>query len=132
MALVPRGNLIYVVSAGQVEVTKKKKKKPGKSPYAKTTDTGIEPEVAAKRLNIDWDSAADIKETDVSDDAELPSILVCFFSTKTVGFVLSSMDFFLILILTYLPESVAGLRSTIPSDSISSHNWYFCSANSLL
>lgn len=110
----------------------KKKKKPGKSPYAKTTDTGIEPEVAAKRLNIDWDSAADIKETDVSDDAELPSILVCFFSTNTVGFVLylSSMNFFFIL--TYLPESVAGLRSTIPSDSISSHNWYFCSANSLL
>ncbi|KAG5562426.1 hypothetical protein RHGRI_005234 [Rhododendron griersonianum] len=59
----------------EVEVTKKKKKKPGKSPYAKTTDTGIEPEVAAKRLNIDWDSAADIKETDASDDAELPSIL---------------------------------------------------------
>ncbi|KAI8568608.1 hypothetical protein RHMOL_Rhmol02G0213900 [Rhododendron molle] len=58
----------------EVEVTKKKKK-PGKSPYAETTDTGIEPEVAAKRLNIDWDSAADIKETDVSDDAELPSIL---------------------------------------------------------
>ncbi|KAF7151882.1 hypothetical protein RHSIM_Rhsim02G0171500 [Rhododendron simsii] len=58
----------------EVEVTKKKKK-PGKSPYAKTTDTGVEPEVAAKRLNIDWDSAADIKETDVSDNPELPSIL---------------------------------------------------------
>jgi hypothetical protein len=38
----------------------KKKGKPSKSPYAKATDTGIDPERAAKRLDIDWDSTADI------------------------------------------------------------------------
>lgn len=54
----------------EVEITKKK---PRKSLYAKTTDTGVDPEVAAKRLNIDWDSAADIEDSDVSDDSEVPS-----------------------------------------------------------
>lgn len=49
------------------------KKKPGKSLYAKATDTGINPEVAAKRLNIDWDSAAEIEEDDNSDETEVPA-----------------------------------------------------------
>ncbi|GFZ06042.1 death domain associated protein [Actinidia rufa] len=53
-----------------VEVPKKKR---GKSLYAKATDTGINPEVAAKRLNIDWDTAANIEDSDVTDDAEVPS-----------------------------------------------------------
>ncbi|XP_030471168.2 ycf3-interacting protein 1, chloroplastic isoform X2 [Syzygium oleosum] len=48
------------------------KKKPGKSLYAKATDTGISPEVAAKRLNVDWDSAAEIEEADDSDETEVP------------------------------------------------------------
>ncbi|KAF8030479.1 hypothetical protein BT93_E2808 [Corymbia citriodora subsp. variegata] len=48
------------------------KKKRGKSLYAKATDTGINPEVAAKRLNIDWDSAAEIQEDDNSDETEVP------------------------------------------------------------
>ncbi|CAK9174340.1 unnamed protein product, partial [Ilex paraguariensis] len=52
-----------------VEVTKKK---PSKSLYAKATDTGIDPKEAAKRLNIDWDSAAEIEDIDVSDDTEVP------------------------------------------------------------
>lgn len=54
----------------EVEVTKTKRKK---SLYAKATDTGIDPEVAAKRLNIDWDSAADIEDADETDDTEVPS-----------------------------------------------------------
>lgn len=84
MVLVPHGNLLQAVSVGQVEITKKK---PRKSLYAKTTDTGVDPEVAAKRLNIDWDSAADIEDSDVSDDSEVPSAVVCFCSSKTVKFV---------------------------------------------
>ncbi|XP_028752746.1 ycf3-interacting protein 1, chloroplastic isoform X1 [Neltuma alba] len=48
------------------------KAKPGKSLYARATDTGINPKEAAKRLNIDWDSAAEIEETTGSDDAEVP------------------------------------------------------------
>ncbi|KAI3784525.1 hypothetical protein L1987_43624 [Smallanthus sonchifolius] len=54
----------------EVEATKKG---PRKSLYAKATDTGVDPEVAAKRLNIDWDSAAEIEEADGSDESEVPS-----------------------------------------------------------
>ncbi|KAL5773774.1 hypothetical protein ACOSP7_013420 [Xanthoceras sorbifolium] len=54
----------------EVEVPKKKS---GKSLYAKVTDTGIDPELAAKRLNIDWDSAAEIEDTDTSDETEVPA-----------------------------------------------------------
>ncbi|KAJ0711560.1 putative chloroplast enhancing stress tolerance protein [Helianthus annuus] len=54
----------------EVEATKKG---PRKSLYAKATDTGVDPEVAAKRLNIDWDSAAEIEEADSSDETEVPS-----------------------------------------------------------
>lgn len=54
----------------EVEATKKG---PRKSLYAKATDTGIDPEVAAKRLNIDWDSAAEIEEADNKDENEVPS-----------------------------------------------------------
>lgn len=51
----------------------KKKSKPGKSVYAKATDTGIDPETAAKRLNLDWDSAADIDgEEEDDDETEVP------------------------------------------------------------
>ncbi|KAJ4981634.1 hypothetical protein NE237_032471 [Protea cynaroides] len=49
------------------------KKKPTKSLYAKVTDTGVDPKVAAERLNIDWDSAAEIEDNDASDDADVPS-----------------------------------------------------------
>ncbi|CAO2197286.1 unnamed protein product [Urochloa humidicola] len=53
----------------------KGKSKPGKSVYAKATDTGIDPETAAKRFNLDWDSAADIdgEEDDDDDETEVPS-----------------------------------------------------------
>jgi hypothetical protein len=34
--------------------------------------------VAAKRLNIDWDSAAEIENTDDKDDTEVPAAVVCF------------------------------------------------------
>ncbi|XP_062223747.1 protein CHLOROPLAST ENHANCING STRESS TOLERANCE, chloroplastic-like [Phragmites australis] len=48
----------------------KNKSKPGKSVYAKATDTGIDPATAAKRLNIDWDSAADIDGEEEEEEAE--------------------------------------------------------------
>lgn len=51
------------------------KKKPTKSLYAKATDTGIDPLVAAKKLNIDWDSAAEIEDTDVENETEVPSVV---------------------------------------------------------
>ncbi|XP_059440367.1 ycf3-interacting protein 1, chloroplastic [Corylus avellana] len=54
----------------EVEV---KKSKARKSLYAKATDTGVDPKVAAKRLNIDWDSAAEIEDTDDKDDTEVPA-----------------------------------------------------------
>lgn len=54
----------------EVEATKTK---PSKSLYAKATDTGVNPEVAAKRLNVDWDSAAEINDTEVSDETEVPA-----------------------------------------------------------
>ncbi|CAN8267551.1 unnamed protein product [Cochlearia groenlandica] len=49
----------------EVEVSKRQR---GKSLYAKSTDTGIDPKEAAKRLNVEWDSAAAIEEADVDDD----------------------------------------------------------------
>nr|CAD1827936.1 unnamed protein product [Ananas comosus var. bracteatus] len=55
----------------EVEVPKKKSK-PNKSLYAKATDTGVDPKMAAKRLNIDWDSAADVESDDEADDIEVP------------------------------------------------------------
>ncbi|KAK7360769.1 hypothetical protein VNO77_02782 [Canavalia gladiata] len=48
------------------------KKKATKSLYAKATDTGIDPELAAKKLNMDWDSAAEIEETNADDETEVP------------------------------------------------------------
>ncbi|XP_052182884.1 ycf3-interacting protein 1, chloroplastic [Diospyros lotus] len=57
----------------EVEVPKTSRRK---SLYAKATDTGVDPEVAAKRLKVDWDSAADIDEdVDGSDDADVPPAL---------------------------------------------------------
>lgn len=52
------------------------KTKPRKSLYARATDTGVDPREAAKRLNIDWDSAADIEEEVDSDDIEVPPVVV--------------------------------------------------------
>ncbi|KAK9007364.1 hypothetical protein V6N11_074292 [Hibiscus sabdariffa] len=53
----------------EVEAPKKKR---GKSLYARATDTGIDPKEAAKRLNIDWDSAAEIEDVEISDETEVP------------------------------------------------------------
>ncbi|XVF46091.1 hypothetical protein PTKIN_Ptkin02bG0260400 [Pterospermum kingtungense] len=57
----------------EVEAPKKKR---SKSLYAKATDTGIDPKEAAKRLNIDWDSAAEIEDADISDETEVPPAVV--------------------------------------------------------
>lgn len=54
------------------------KKKPSKSKYARATDTGVDPKVAAKRLNIDWDTAAEIDDDQGKNENEVPSLLVCF------------------------------------------------------
>ncbi|KMT14759.1 hypothetical protein BVRB_4g075250 [Beta vulgaris subsp. vulgaris] len=54
-----------------LEVAPKKTTK-SRSLYAKATDTGIDPKVAAKRLNVDWDSAAEIEAADTTDDTEVP------------------------------------------------------------
>ncbi|KAM5586998.1 ycf3-interacting protein 1, chloroplastic [Rosa sericea] len=51
------------------------KKKPGKSLYARVTDTGIDLKEAAKRLNIDWDTAAEIDDADVKDESDVPSVV---------------------------------------------------------
>ncbi|XP_054800816.1 ycf3-interacting protein 1, chloroplastic [Prosopis cineraria] len=48
------------------------KTKPSKSLYARATDTGIDPKEAAKRLNVDWDSAAEIEDSTDGDDTEVP------------------------------------------------------------
>ncbi|GMN56134.1 hypothetical protein TIFTF001_025256 [Ficus carica] len=53
------------------------KKKPSKSLYARATDTGVDPREAAKRLNIDWDTAAEIEDTDTNDENEVPPAVVC-------------------------------------------------------
>nr|CAD1827983.1 unnamed protein product [Ananas comosus var. bracteatus] len=50
----------------------KRRAGPNKSLYAKATDTGVDPKTAAKRLNVDWDSAADIESDDEADDIEVP------------------------------------------------------------
>jgi hypothetical protein len=47
--------------------------------------------VAAKRLNIDWDSAAEIEDTDDKDDTEVPPALVCFLNL----FLKVDCDFFI-------------------------------------
>nr|GMD98631.1 ycf3-interacting protein 1, chloroplastic [Ipomoea batatas] len=55
-----------------LETEAPKKQTPSKSLYARTTDTGVDLKVAAKRLKVDWDSAADIGEDDEGDDTEVP------------------------------------------------------------
>lgn len=59
-----------------IKVESPKKGSPSKSLYAKATDTGVDPQ-AAKRLNIDWDSAVDIdpEEEDV-DNIDVPPVVV--------------------------------------------------------
>ena len=59
----------------QAEATRKK---PSKSLYAKVTDTGIDPKLAAKKLNSDWDSAAEIEDPDATDGTEVPPAVVSF------------------------------------------------------
>ncbi|XP_015056149.1 ycf3-interacting protein 1, chloroplastic isoform X1 [Solanum pennellii] len=56
----------------EVEALKQNK---SRSLYAKATDTGIDPKEAAKRLKIDWDSAAEIEEAADSDEPDVPPIL---------------------------------------------------------
>ncbi|KAK4440398.1 Ycf3-interacting protein 1, chloroplastic [Sesamum alatum] len=57
-----------------LEVEAPKQKQRGKSLYAKFTDTGVNPQEAAKRLNIDWDSAAEIEDAETSDVEVPPAV----------------------------------------------------------
>ncbi|PKA62840.1 hypothetical protein AXF42_Ash019423 [Apostasia shenzhenica] len=53
------------------------KTKRNKSLYARVTDTGVDPREAAKRLNVDWDLAADIgAEEEVDDEIEVPPAVI--------------------------------------------------------
>lgn len=56
----------------EVEPTKSKRTK---SLYAKATDTGVDPREAARRLNVDWDSAANIEVGDETDDLDVPPVV---------------------------------------------------------
>lgn len=56
----------------EVEAPKSKRTR---SLYAKATDTGVDPREAAKRLNVDWDKAADIEEVDEEEDMEVPPVV---------------------------------------------------------
>ncbi|XP_021745519.1 ycf3-interacting protein 1, chloroplastic-like isoform X1 [Chenopodium quinoa] len=58
-----------------LEAEPSKKTTKNKSLYAKATDTGIDPVVAAKRLNMDWDSAAEIETAENSDDTDVPPVV---------------------------------------------------------
>lgn len=71
-----RSILNWIHVEKKVEATKKGKRK---SKYAKATDTGIDPELAAKRLNVDWDTAAEIEEEDGTDESDVPSAVVLFY-----------------------------------------------------
>ncbi|PRQ30191.1 hypothetical protein RchiOBHm_Chr5g0021881 [Rosa chinensis] len=55
------------------------KRKPGKSLYARVTDTGIDLKEAAKRLNIEWDTAAEIDDADFKDESDVHSVVVNLF-----------------------------------------------------
>ncbi|XP_011096873.1 ycf3-interacting protein 1, chloroplastic [Sesamum indicum] len=57
-----------------LEVEAPKQKERGKSLYAKFTDTGVNPQEAAKRLNIDWDSAAEIEDAETSEVEVPPAV----------------------------------------------------------
>ncbi|CAI0546229.1 unnamed protein product [Linum tenue] len=76
---VPRNRLALRMLADEMtnwpnlEVEVSKKSKPTKSLYARVTDTGIDLKEAAKRLKTDWDSAAEIEDSENSDDSEVPS-----------------------------------------------------------
>lgn len=49
------------------------KRNPIQSPYARATDTGVDPKVAAQRAKVDWDAATEIPTEDEKDmDNSLP------------------------------------------------------------
>lgn len=53
--------------------------------YARFTDTGVDPKEAAKRLNIDWDSAAQIEDAE-TEESEVPPAVVGFPSSRKLYF----------------------------------------------
>ncbi|KAM6552400.1 hypothetical protein CsatB_002208 [Cannabis sativa] len=61
--------------AAALEEVEAEKKKPSKSLYAKATDTGIDPREAARRLNMEWDTAAEIEDSDDKEETEVPKAL---------------------------------------------------------
>lgn len=115
----------------QIEAPKKKSK-PGKSVYAKATDTGIDPETAAKRLNVDWDTAADIDGDEEDDETEVPPAVVSF---KWNNFQLNDqnlMFFYHLFEQRVLLLCSAGIWCSVFVDSLSCYYWNLSCANSFL
>ncbi|MCO5559405.1 hypothetical protein L7F22_013004 [Adiantum nelumboides] len=48
---------------------------PMESPYAKTTDTGIDPRVVARKIKVDFDEAAEIQPGMESDEPNVPPVV---------------------------------------------------------
>lgn len=48
---------------------------PLQSPYARSTDTGIDPRIIAKNIKVDFDAAAEIQPGDESEDANVPPVV---------------------------------------------------------
>lgn len=79
---IPKNRLVLQMLAEELtswpnlENVAPKKQRPGRSMYARATDTGVDPKEASRRLKLDWDSAAEIEEADEElDDTEVPPIV---------------------------------------------------------
>lgn len=80
---IPKNRLVLKMLAEELtswpnlENVAPKKQRPGRSMYARATDTGVDPKEASRRLKLDWDSAAEIEEADEElDDTEVPPAVV--------------------------------------------------------
>ncbi|KAI5060368.1 hypothetical protein GOP47_0024788 [Adiantum capillus-veneris] len=49
---------------------------PTESPYAKTTDTGVDPRVVARKVKVEFDAAAEIQPGTESDEPDVPPVVV--------------------------------------------------------
>ncbi|KAH0778127.1 hypothetical protein KY290_004554 [Solanum tuberosum] len=105
----------------EVEASKQNK---SRSLYAKATDTGIDPKEAAKRLKIDWDSAAEIEEAADSDEPDIPPVLnlARYVAVITASFGAGSEE----------GHFHAGIWSFILGLCITNHHWHLCCVDSVL
>lgn len=54
----------------------------------------MNPREAAKRLNIDWDTAAELEDADLSEDPEVPAAVVCFLCPSSDTLLLVQLIYF--------------------------------------